>query len=104
MTPFPETVSDPHKDMLVIDASPDYWRVGASIAKPGRQDFCLYLFCFILFFGILVGITPQAVALLSSELRAASEKVQWRRDCPPFSWSHSTVFQKEKKTTRLLTV
>ena len=67
-----------------------------NLAMVGRI-FAFIYFISSYFFGILVGITPRAVALLSSELRAASEKVQWRRDCPPFSWSHSTVFQKKKK-------
>ena len=61
--------------MLVIGASinvrtlkhkPVYWRVGASIAKLGRQgrSFAFILFYFIiLFFRILAGITRRAVAL-----------------------------------------
>ena len=99
--------------MLVIDASiivrtlghnPDYWRVAW---VPQLQNLVVRVgvlplfisFYFVLWLRILVGITPpRAVVLLLSELRAASEKVQWRRDCPRFSWLHSaTVPQKKKK-------
>ena len=92
--------------MLVIDASlivrtlghnPDYWRVGSSYCKTWSVGFLpLFILCYLSFWNLSRYYAARAVALLSSELRAASEKVQWRRDCPRFSWSHSTVFQKKK--------
>ena len=86
--------------MRTLGHNPDYWRVGASNCKTWSVGFLpLFMLFYLIFWNLSRYYAARAVAPFSSELRAASEKVQWRRYCPRLSWSHSTVFQKKNYET-----